>query len=83
MGLSRREFLKVIGAGSATGLIGTGCFNKSNALSGQDNMYEVPQFGNARILHITDVHGNLLPNYFREPNVNLVLAMPMEKFLML
>jgi len=74
MGLSRREFLKVIGAGSATGLIGTGCFNKSNALSGQDNIYEVPQFGNARILHITDVHGNLLPNYFREPNVNLGLG---------
>ena len=27
--------------------------------------------GNARILHITDVHGQLLPVYFREPNVNL------------
>jgi sulfur-oxidizing protein SoxB len=34
-------------------------------------MYEVKKTGNARILHITDTHGNLLPNYFREPNVNL------------
>jgi sulfur-oxidizing protein SoxB len=34
-------------------------------------MYEVPKFGTSRILHITDTHGNLLPNYFREPNVNL------------
>ena len=34
-------------------------------------MYEVAKTGNARILHITDTHGNLLPNYFREPNVNL------------
>ena len=27
--------------------------------------------GDARILHVTDVHGQLLPVYFREPNVNL------------
>jgi sulfur-oxidizing protein SoxB len=27
--------------------------------------------GSARILHITDVHGQLKPVYFREPNVNL------------
>ena len=31
----------------------------------------MPLNGNARILHITDVHGQLLPVYFREPNVNL------------
>jgi sulfate thiol esterase SoxB len=70
MALTRREFIKVLGAGSAAGLIGTGQA-RHNSLFGQENMYEVPKTGNARILHITDVHGNLLPNYFREPNVNL------------
>jgi sulfur-oxidizing protein SoxB len=33
--------------------------------------YDVPMKGAARILHITDVHGQLSPVYFREPNVNL------------
>ncbi len=69
MALTRREFIKVLGAGSAAGLIG-GCGNNADKLSSQDNRYEVAKTGNARILHITDTHGNLLPNYFREPNVN-------------
>lgn len=70
MALTRREFIKVLGAGSAAGLI-SGCGNDADKLSSQDNKYEVAKTGNARILHITDTHGNLLPNYFREPNVNL------------
>ncbi len=74
MALTRREFIKVLGAGSAAGLI-SGCGgNDSAKLASQENMYEVPKTGNARILHITDAHGNLLPNYFREPNVNLGLG---------
>jgi len=71
MSLTRRDFIKVLGAGSAAGLI-SGCGNDApTKLASQDNMYEVAKTGNARILHITDTHGNLLPNYFREPNVNL------------
>lgn len=35
------------------------------------DMYSVPMKGSARVLHITDVHGQLNPVYFREPNVNL------------
>jgi len=71
MSLTRRDFIKVLGAGSTAGLI-SGCGGDASAkLASQDNMYEVAKTGNARILHITDTHGNLLPNYFREPNVNL------------
>ncbi len=71
MALTRRDFIKVLGAGSAAGLIGTGYTKNTTALFAQDNKYEVAKTGSARILHITDTHGNLLPNYFREPNVNL------------
>ena len=36
--------------------------------------YQVPQRGNVRILHTADVHGQLNPVYFREPNINLGLG---------
>ncbi|MCL4108336.1 UNVERIFIED_CONTAM: hypothetical protein GTU68_065364 [Idotea baltica] len=36
-----------------------------------EGFYSIPKKGQARILHTTDVHGQLLPVYFREPNVNL------------
>ena len=35
------------------------------------DFYELPNFGNARLLHMTDCHGQLNPVYFREPSVNL------------
>ncbi len=70
MALTRRDFIKVLSAGSVAGLV-SGCGNDKDKLYSQDNRYEVAKTGNARILHITDTHGNLLPNYFREPNVNL------------
>lgn len=68
--MDRRDFMKVIAAGSAAGLVGANATDRT-ALMNQDNPYEVKKTGNARIIHITDVHGNLLPNYFREPNVNM------------
>ena len=34
-------------------------------------MYDVPPFGNVHFLHFTDCHAQLLPVYFREPDVNL------------
>ncbi len=38
------------------------------------NPYELPTFGNARLLHFTDCHAQLMPVYFREPNVNIGVA---------
>ncbi|MDJ0739028.1 MAG: 5'-nucleotidase C-terminal domain-containing protein [Gammaproteobacteria bacterium] len=69
--LDRRDFLKVMGLGAAAG---AAPLISSKALSGPkmpDGFYDVPMKGNVRILHITDVHGQLKPVYFREPNVNL------------
>lgn len=78
----RREFLKLLGVGAvaSTGLIScskteTGAPVAPPAPAGAanplDGFYDLPMRGNARILHITDVHGQLKPVYFREPNVNL------------
>jgi sulfur-oxidizing protein SoxB len=35
------------------------------------SVYDLERFGNARILHMTDTHAQLLPVFFREPSVNL------------
>lgn len=67
----RRDFIKLLGAGAAMSSL-PGCFSKStNATIKPSDFYRVDMQGNARILHITDVHGQLNPVYFREPNVNL------------
>jgi sulfur-oxidizing protein SoxB len=67
----RRDFIKLLGAGAAVSTVPV--FWPSSALGQKmpSNFYDLPLNGNARILHITDVHGQLLPVYFREPNVNL------------
>ena len=77
----RREFLKILGASAIAGpgLVAcsksdTGTAIAAEAAAAADasaGFYDLPMQGNARILHITDVHGQLNPVYFREPNVNL------------
>ncbi len=77
--LDRRELLKLMGFGTAVvaipGLISctTKEFGskKASTIAAPVDFYSVPMQGSARILHITDVHGQLNPVYFREPNVNL------------
>ena len=41
------------------------------AAQSASELYDVPAFGNVSLLHITDVHAQLLPVHFREPSVNL------------
>ena len=64
--MDRRDFLWMLGSASAAGLF-TGC--SSNGL--RANPYDASPFGNARLLHFTDCHAQLLPIYFREPNINI------------
>jgi len=77
--IDRREFLKLMGAGTAAAMI-PGCSSDQDSASSAGEtsqaampkgFYDLPMKGTARIFHITDVHGQLNPVHFREPNVNL------------
>jgi sulfur-oxidizing protein SoxB len=66
--INRREFLRLMGLAGAAGLIpATG----HAAKKAPSDLYEIPKYGNVSILHFTDCHAQLMPIYFREPNVNL------------
>ncbi len=71
--MDRRSLLKMMGVGVA-GAAGAGTamplMGEAHAEINPD-FYKVPMKGQVRILHTTDLHGQLLPVYFREPNVNL------------
>lgn len=69
MTLSRREFVRLLGAAAAARF----ALGAPQALAHADGaaFYEMPPFGNVSLLHITDTHAQLLPVYFREPDVNL------------
>ena len=75
MSLSRREFLEMLAVASAAGFGLSACDssnNKANATPKQPgNVYEVPPFGNVTLLHFTDCHAQLMPTYYREPNINI------------
>jgi len=67
----RREFVRLLSLAAAAAAAG-GCATRRTPLSG--DLYQAPVFGNVRLLHITDTHAQLLPLWFREPNVNLGLG---------
>jgi sulfur-oxidizing protein SoxB len=69
--VDRREFLKLLAvAGGASSL--SSCAGKRSPFT--DDLYQAPSVGNVRLMHITDTHAQLLPVYFREPNVNIGLG---------
>ncbi|MGD2117593.1 MAG: 5'-nucleotidase C-terminal domain-containing protein [Chromatiales bacterium] len=69
--LDRRDFLKIMGLGVGAAAIPALIPGTAVSAKPPKGFYDLPMKGNARILHITDVHGQLKPVYFREPNVNL------------
>lgn len=69
MSLSRREFLQALAVASAGGMSLQSNF--ASAQTTAQKFYDLPKFGNVHLLHFTDCHAQLLPIYFREPNVNL------------
>jgi sulfur-oxidizing protein SoxB len=64
--VDRREFLHVLGAAWTAGLA-----VPRAALAKDDALYDLPRFGHVRLLHFTDCHAQLLPSYYREPEVNI------------
>ncbi len=65
--MNRREFLQVLAVAAASGM----ALDSKKALAGDLDMYNLPRFGNVSLMHMTDCHAQLLPIYFREPNVNI------------
>src|ERR1700685_1265754 len=66
MTIRRREFLTLAGATALSPALPR--FARAADSTGASDL---PRFGNARILHMTDTHAQLKPVYFREPSVNL------------
>jgi sulfur-oxidizing protein SoxB len=67
--MNRREFLQILAAASAAGF----ALNSRDLLAAQgaDRFYDLPRYGNVHLMHFTDCHAQLMPVYFREPNVNI------------
>lgn len=72
--ISRRDFLQASMA--ATAIVGASGFGNWGRLAAQqaltqDQLLEFDTFGNVSLIHITDLHAQLKPIWFREPEINL------------
>ena len=72
--ISRRDFLQTSMAASA--ILGASSFGNWAKLAAQqaltqDQLLQFDTFGNVSLIHITDIHGQLKPIYFREPSINI------------
>ena len=69
MSISRREFLQLVAVAAA---YGAPLAERAGAAAREDAFYDLPATGgNVTLLHFTDCHAQLLPSYFREPDVNI------------
>src|SRR5215213_9468691 len=68
--ISRREFLQVAAATAAILPSGLTRGLAQQRLT-QNELLAFEPLGNVTLLHVTDVHGQLMPVYFREPSSNL------------
>jgi sulfur-oxidizing protein SoxB len=72
--ISRRDFLQ---AGvAATALMGASSVGNWNALAAtqamsEKNILQFEDYGNVTLVHITDIHAQTKPIYFREPSINI------------
>ena len=72
MSISRREFLQMLAVAAAHGMPLAG---RAAETPRGDALYDLPgPRGDVTLLHFTDCHAQLLPAYFREPDVNIGIA---------
>ncbi|MEX1668527.1 thiosulfohydrolase SoxB [Zhongshania guokunii] len=72
--MNRREFAQILGMGLTAGMtlpMLNGCASFTGTQRGPAGIYELPRFGNVHLMHMTDVHAQLMPIYYREPAVNI------------
>ncbi|TYB81439.1 thiosulfohydrolase SoxB [Maritimibacter fusiformis] len=72
--ISRRDFLQVSMAASA--LVGASGFGNWARLAAQqrltqDDLLGFDTFGNVSLIHVTDIHAQMVPIHFREPSINI------------
>ena len=72
--ISRRDFLQTSMAAAA--LYGGSGFGNWGRLAAQQSLtqrklLEFDTFGNVSLIHVTDIHAQLKPIYFREPEINI------------
>jgi S-sulfosulfanyl-L-cysteine sulfohydrolase len=72
--ITRREFgqaalaASVISTGSGLGKLGRAA---AQGRLTQDELLKFDAVGNVTLVHVTDIHGQLMPLHFREPSVNI------------
>jgi sulfur-oxidizing protein SoxB len=71
--MNRREALRLLTAAALTGVV------PRIGKAADDDIYDIGRSGNVRVLHLTDTHAQLLPIYFREPNVNIGIGSMLAK----
>ena len=72
--ISRRDFL--VASAALAGLAGSGLPGGWSRAAAQqalteDDLLSMQGYGNVTLLHLTDLHAQLMPLYFREPSINL------------
>ena len=72
--ITRREFFQA--AMATTAIYGASGFGNWSRLAAQqmltqDQLLQFDDFGNVTLIHITDIHAQLKPIWFREPEINL------------
>ena len=87
MALSRREFLQMMVAASAVGVWtpkGSSVAGGMEKAPGVINtslpgdVYNIPKYGNVSLMHFTDCHAQLIPTYYREPDIHIGIGDLME-----